>query len=138
MDILKNILFDKIIYFVDDNKKILIKNKYFHNTLIKTYYFFKNENKKILYKRDGIYNLNIIDKIKINPLIFDFELHNNNVILDGEYLLNTYRNNIPFWIILKNENLNIDKIKIKYFDNSEKIVNCLNMYEKTLYEILKK
>ena len=138
MDNLKNILFDKIIYFVDDNEKKLIKNKYFHNSIIKTYYYLKNENKKFLYKRDGIYNLNINDKTKINPLISGIELYNKkNEIIDGEYLLDTYRNNIPLWIILKNENLDVVKIKIIYFNNSEKIINCLNIKHKSLYEVVK-
>jgi hypothetical protein len=136
MEYIKNTLFDKVIFFIDFENKLIKRNKYFHNFFIKLFcHFYK---KFYLYKRDGIYHINSKDNLKINPLIKNFELINNNKITNGNYLLDIYRNNIPFWIILENENINVDKIKIKYFDNSEKQIDCLNMKDNLFYNIIKK
>lgn len=137
MEYISNTLFDKVIFFIDFENKSIKRNKYFHSFFIKLFCQF--DKKFYLYKRDGIYNINNInDNLKINPLIKNLELIHNNNIFDGNYLLDIYRNNIPLWIILENENINVDKIKVKYFDNSEKQIDCLNMKDNIFYDIIKK
>ena len=137
MEFTKNILFDKIIFYVDlDNKKIT--RNYYHNSLVKLYNYFKNQKDIYFYKRDGIFNLNINYEPKINPLIQKFILYDlNNMKIDSDKILNDYINNIPFWLICKNENINVSKIQIIYFDNSIKELTEDFIY-KSLYQILKK
>lgn len=137
MEFTKNILFDKIIFYVDlDNKKIT--RNYYHNSLVKLYNYFKNHKDIYFYKRDGIFNLNVNYEPKINPLIQKFILYDlNNMKIDSDKILNSYINNIPFWLICKNENINVSKIQIIYFDNSIKELTE-DFTSKSLYEILKK
>ena len=137
MEFMKNIIYDKILFYVDLENKKMTKN-FYHNSLIKIFNYFKEDKINYLYKRDNIHNLNIISKIKINPLIQKLILYDtNNKMIEGNYLLDSYLNNIPFWIISKNENFKISKITIIYFDSS---INELtdNFMDKTLYDILKK
>ena len=111
---------------------------YYHNSIIKILNYFKDEKINYLYKRDNIYNLNIISDIKINPLIQKLILYDtNNIKIESNYLLNSYLNNIPFWIISENENLKISKIQIIYFDSSIKELTD-NFMNQTLFDILKK
>jgi hypothetical protein len=137
MEFTKNILFDKILFHVDLENKQITKN-YYHNSIIKIVNYFKEDKMNYLYKRDNIYNLNIISKLKINPLIQKFILYDtNNIKIESNYLLNSYLNNIPFWIISENENFKISKIQIIYFDSSIKELTD-NFMNKTLFDILKK
>lgn len=137
MEFTKNILFDKILFYVDLKNKKITRN-YYHNSLVKLYNYFKNDKDIYFYKRDGIFNLNITYEPKINPLIQKFILYDlNNMKIDSDKILNNYINNIPFWLVCKNENINVSKIQIIYFDNSLKELTEDFMY-KSLYQILKK
>lgn len=130
-----NLLCTFSVIFIDmDKKKIINKCKYPYCLAEK---IANKKNLTFLYKKNGMYQLSSNKVFSILPVIFDITSE-NDLKLHDKFII---YNNIPIWIILFNEKLNIKKLKINYFINGENKLNEFDIEEikfDCLKDILKK
>jgi len=85
-----------------------------------TFYILSLLNVKYIYKRDDIISYSYSSSNKIIPLLLSIKLEKYNSInnvIDLKDIFKIYENNVPIYIIFKNENIHIvqeDKLYIKY------------------------
>jgi len=82
-----------------------------------TYYIMSMLNLKYIYKRDDIISYSNSSSNKIIPLLLSIHLEKNNNNIDLKEIFSIYENNVPIYIIFKNENIDIDhkdQLYIKY------------------------
>ena len=74
-------------------------------------------NLKYIYKRDDIISYSNSSSNKIIPLLLSKNLEKNNNNIDLKEIFSIYENNVPIYIIFKNENIDVDhkdQLYIKY------------------------
>lgn len=105
------------------SKDELNNNTYIMNVInivpyLFTFYIMRLLNIKYIYKRDDIISYFKTNVNKIIPLLLSIKLEkNNNIIIDLKDIFSTYENNVPIYIIFKNENIDVepaDQLYIKY------------------------
>lgn len=82
-----------------------------------TFYIMLLLNIKYIYKRDDIISYSNLSSNKIIPLLLSIKLEKNNNMIDLKDIFGTYENNVPIYIIFKNENIDVeqeDQLYIKY------------------------
>jgi len=140
-------IFKKKIILVEKDNEIL-KNKYIIIPLNLFYFFYikdllKYNNINIIYEIDDLifYDNNKIHTLTINQIMLNFNIiDSNNNIIEIIEQINKYSKEIPFYIIVDLENININskiqitlmsfcKIKTKEYEIKE-IIN------KKLYELI--
>ena len=103
------------------NKKIY-KNIFFQKTplhLMQTLMCWKN--KKYIYKKDGVifFNNNQVNT-EITPVVLSIKIKMNNIWIDIFDSVEKYDGKNYLWVILQNENITGDKLKIQFINDSIK------------------
>lgn len=141
--------FKKKILMIEKNNQI-ISNKYIINLINLFYFFLIDDLLKInkintIYKLDDIifYNNNKINEIYFTQIMLNFDIIDPN---NEEYndniteKIKKYSKNIPFYIIIKIEKINVSlSVKIKLMNINKILIKCfkiIDILDKTLYELL--
>jgi hypothetical protein len=142
-------IFKKKILMIEKNNQI-ISNKYVIYLINLFYFFLIDDLLKInkintIYELDEIifYNNNKINEIYFTQIMLDFDIidpSNDNYNENITEKIKKYSKNIPFYIIIKIERININlSIKIKLMNINKILIRyfkIINILDKTLCELL--
>ena len=141
-------IFKKKILMIEKNKQLI--NSKFIIIPLNLFYFFlikdllKYYNINLIYELDDLifYDNNTNHKIIINQIMLEFNIINPtfpNKIINFTESINKYSKYIPFYIVVKIENINIDyKIQIKLMSMGKIITKEFQIntiLDKYLYEL---
>ena len=80
---------------------------------------------KCIYLMDNLYFSNYLSDITITPVLMSIESDTDISLMDN---IKKYNFNIPIWFFLENEKLNINYIRLRYFNKGK-----MNTKEYSLY-----
>ncbi len=120
-DFFVNIFYGHLIGIVDENNKLVTTNKFLSFFPIKLVSLFLDYyNLVYYYQKDGLIYYSKQNELTISPIILSTKVKRGDIIIDLSNNLSVYQNNLPFWILLYNENkLHFDKLIKKIIKNGQ-------------------
>ena len=139
-DFFVNIFYGHLIGIVDENNKLVTTNKFLSFFPIKLVSLFLDYyNLVYYYQKDGLIYYSEQDELTISPIILSTKVKRGDIITNLSNNLSVYQNNLPFWILLYNENkLHFDKLIKKIIKNGRIIEsehNIKDLLELKCYQI---
>jgi hypothetical protein len=118
-DFFVNIFYGHLIGIVDENNKLVTTNKFLSFFPIKLISLFLDYyNLVYYYQKDELIYYSKQNELTISPIILSTKVKRGDIIIDLSNNLSVYQNNLPFWILLYNENkLHFDKLIKKIIKN---------------------